>query len=414
MKKLTALILAAVMLLSLTACGAEKSTAAEETAAAFTPALATDTEGTIYFVGSWGNFEALDSVAADFKEYYPNVNIVYIKLDDYRNDLANRFATGEEIDLFMCDWWDVEYPANANIIANAEDLNSAGIDFSNIDAELLSTGLADGAQMMVPLYLMMWGYAVNLDLFKAAGAEVPTDLSGLYTACEKLAAAGCTQPIYVNSSHYGRTFIGYFMEQTASASDDMAALDATLARMNEVTGSGYVSFEGDTLEDSYNAMILRFFEGDVPMMSISTNNFSGTAKREAKSESFTANPFEYTFIPAVLSESGSAYVDQLNSVYVGVYRNSPNLELANEFLRFMLTDEEMLVLQQVKNMPTSNANNGFDSFPYLQSAQLFNVTAEGMYSLNEEYGLNTLSAYKSDDSSAMYEKMEAYLADGLK
>ena len=426
MKKITALLLAAALMLSLAACGSGASAAPETTAAAaaaaeteaavetgFVPALDTDMEATLYFAGSWGNFEALDQVALNFREYYPNVEVVYSKLSDYRSDLANKFATGEEIDLFMTDWWDAEYPANRNIIDNAEDLNASGIDFSGLNAELCSLAEVDGAQVMVPVYLQFWGFMVNQDLFADAGVEIPASYDELQAACEALSAAGYEQPIYVNSSQFGRTFIGYYMECRLAGSDETTALNETIARADELYAAGYVSTEGDTLADDYEAIILRFFEGDIPMVPISASKFSGTLKREAKSETFTASPFSYAYIAAPYG-AGSIYADQLGAVYVGVYKDSKQTELANEFLRFMLTDEQMLVLQTVKNMPTANVNNGLDNFPYYQGQSIYCNTEEGISSLDEEYIQGVLALYKPDEShEAMYEKLEDYLANGL-
>ena len=451
MKKLTALLLTTAMTLSLTACGAGSGEAASKDAAAqenqndaakdenpgtaetaetadadeqtaestdesgFVPALAGDTAGTLNFVGSWGNFEALDQVALDFQQYYPDVEVVYTKLDDYRNDLANRFATGEEIDLFMGDWWDVEYPLNQNIIDNAADLSAAGLDLSSLEEDLLSAGAVDGAQLVVPIYQQSFGYMVNLDLFEAAGAEIPTTYTELQETCEKLSAAGYDKPIYINSSLFGRTFTGYYMEQKQAGGEDVAALDNTIAKMDELFASGYVNDEGDTLEDSYNAMILRFFEGDIPLQSISLNNYSGTAKREAKSEAFTAQPFRYTYIPAPYGEENRAYINQLGTIYVGIYKNSNQQELADEFLRFMLTENEMSTLSSIKNMPTANGSAGLENFPYLQNAEKFYNTGEGLSSIDEERILNVLSIYRGGaDHTDMYDKMNDYIENGLR
>jgi hypothetical protein len=56
------------------------------------------------------------------------------------------------------------------------------------------------------------------------------------------------------------------------------------------------------IKDNYDAVIPRFFEGDVPMMACSGDTVSGTKKREERSEAFIANPFAYTFAPIPMSE----------------------------------------------------------------------------------------------------------------
>ena len=422
LKRLSALLILAAMVLSLAACGggtassetassssaagSGESSSASSAAEGFAPALDTDIQATLTVVGSWGNFEALDQAAVDFKEYYPNVEVVYTKLSDYRSDLANRFATGEEIDLFITDWWDAGYAPCQNIIDNAEDLNEAGIDFSNLRSDMLVTGNVDGKQVLVPIYLQICGYMVNLDLLEKAGVDVPSGRGEVMAACEKLAAAGYEKPIYINSAGYGRAFEGRYMEHRIGGSDEMTALEQTIAEMDELYASGYVNDEGNTLEDGYNAMIMRFFEGDIPMQACYAANFSGTKKREAKSEAFTANPFRYTLIPAV-GEDGRGFINQLGTLYMGIYKDTPNRELADEFLRFLLTDKEMAVLQSIKNMPTANVNNGMDCFAYLKAAELYSTAdEERITAADEEHTLDTLGSYvPGGDHAAMYEKM---------
>ena len=409
-KMMIALSVLTALTMTLAGCGSSQAESTATEGGAFTPSLDTSTKATLNFVGSWGNFEALDQVALDFQKYYPDVEVVYTQLNDYRNDLSNLFATGKDIDIFMSTWWDEDYIGNEEAIANAEDLSEAGLDLSNLNADMLTTGQVDGRQLMVPLYLMSWGYMINNDIFESAGVEVPTTYEELLSACQKLKEAGYDQPVYINSSLFGRAFIGESMTNRLTTEDNESALEATLSYIDELYATGYFNNEGDSLEDAYEAMILRFFEGDIPIQPICTNNFSGTKKREAKSEAYTASPFDYSYIPISSDENGSAFIDQLGSIYIGVYKDSEQLDLVHEFLRFMLTDEEMLTLQTIKNMPTANANNGLDTFPYLKNANLIYTTKEGFSPVDEGCLLNALSAYDStSDHTAMYEKMDEYM-----
>ena len=80
-------------------------------------------------------------------------------------------------------------------------------------------------------------------------------------------------------------------------------------------GHGYVDLEScNALENDYQAVIMRFFEGDVPIMFASGNTVSGTEKRESQSEKFSANPFKYSFHPVPSTEEGG-YV--LNAISIG-------------------------------------------------------------------------------------------------
>ncbi|MBO7092106.1 MAG: hypothetical protein J6W23_10000, partial [Victivallales bacterium] len=71
-----------------------------------------------------------------------------------------------------------------------------------------------------------------------------------------------------------------------------------LTLVADFMGHGYLNLKScGELKDNYDAVILRFFEGDVPMMLASGNTVSGTKKRESKSQAFTARPFKYSFHP---------------------------------------------------------------------------------------------------------------------
>ena len=90
MKKLLCGILLICTLLSLTACGGKPQ---EETAAGFKPSLDTSTGCSITVVGSYDNFEALEAEFDKFNEIYPNVQLSYVKLDDYNNVLGTTLTT---------------------------------------------------------------------------------------------------------------------------------------------------------------------------------------------------------------------------------------------------------------------------------------------------------------------------------
>ena len=84
MKKMMCMFLAVLMILGLTACGAEKQEAAP-TVAGFKPALDSSVNCHISVAGGYSNFEALEAEFDRFNEYYPNVDLTFTKVDDYNN-----------------------------------------------------------------------------------------------------------------------------------------------------------------------------------------------------------------------------------------------------------------------------------------------------------------------------------------
>ena len=135
------------------------------------------------------------------------------------------------------------------------------------------------------------------------------------------------------------------------------------------------------LENDYNAVIMRFFEGDVPMMMASANTVSGTEKRESQSEAFTAHPFRYSYCPVPSTEKGGYF---LNSVSIGfaVNRHSANLDMANEFMRFLITTDELNLMAQTKRMVTPCTDMSLDgvyaSFGKIDEQRIINLSELGI------------------------------------
>ena len=98
MKKLLCIILVICMVVSLTACGEKVQ---KETAAGFKPALDTGKSCRITVAGSYDNFEALEAEFDRFNEIYPNVQLAYVKLDDYNNTLGTVLEGNDAPNLFF-------------------------------------------------------------------------------------------------------------------------------------------------------------------------------------------------------------------------------------------------------------------------------------------------------------------------
>ena len=124
--------------------------------------------------------------------------------------------------------------------------------------------------------------------------------------------------------------------------------------------SGVNLNECDKIEDNYEAVILRFFEGDIPMMTCSGDTVSGTKKRESRSEAFIANPFTYTFVPVPMSDEGAVFLDMSNLQF-SVNKNSSSLHMANEFMRFLISSEELNEMAQIKGLMSPTKDLSFNS-----------------------------------------------------
>ena len=114
------------------------------------------------------------------------------------------------------------------------------------------------------------------------------------------------------------------------------ALDAVV----ELIENGCIDLgECDKIEDNYSQVILRFFEGDVPMMICTGDTVSGTKKRESQSEAFTGAPFEYSFLPIPMTEEGGCFIDS-PSLNFSVNKYCDDLDMTNELMRFLIMSIE--------------------------------------------------------------------------
>ena len=111
---------------------------------------------------------------------------------------------------------------------------------------------------------------------------------------------------------------------------------------------------------NYSQVILRFFEGDVPMMICTGDTVSGTKKRESQSEAFTGAPFAYSFLPIPMTEEGGYFIDS-PSLEFSVNKDCDDLDMTNEFMRFLITDSALNEMASVKRLVTPAKDLSFDA-----------------------------------------------------
>ncbi len=377
MKKAISILLCISMVISLAACGA-KTPAQSDSEGGFAPKLDANTDCSITVAGSYDNFEALEAEFDRFNEIYPNVQLSYVKLDDYNNILATALEGEDKPDIFFSYASMIGNDKYAPVFAHMEDLSDAslGLDLNCIRSGLINHD-AEGHVMMVPVFSRSYGMLVNNDLFEKEGLSVPTTWTELMNVCEAFKGKGYASPMMgysQGSSSCLMYTVAYPMfaatlagnpEALKMANDlDPAAgeyMRPALEAVEQLIQSGCIDLaECDPIEDNYTQVILRFFEGDVPMMICAGDTVSGTKKRESQSEAFTAAPFTYTFSPIPLTEEGGYFIDS-PSVEFSVNKDGEHLDMTNEFMRFLITDSELNKMASVKRLVTPTADLSFDA-----------------------------------------------------
>ena len=397
MKKAIYTILALLLFLGLASCNAKKQQA--NTEEGFRPALDTSVKGHINFAGSYNNFEALETEFNRFNEYYPNVELVYTKIDDYNNMLGMVLNGKDAPDVYVTNSWMYGREQYKACLDHAEDLSdpALGLDLGCIRSNILLK-TDDGTLPMVPVFSTTYGMLVNNDLFQKEGIKVPSTYKEMVAAYKAFREKGYENPLMGFSATERTsifTLISYPFFFSTVAHDEkviekMNALEPsageymrpTLEKMQQFLNDICVNLDAcNAIKNYYDAVIMRFFEGDVPMMTGSGDIVSGTKKRESVSKAFAAKPFAYTFVPIPISDEGSFFLDMPNLQF-SVNKESPNLEIANEFMRFLISSRELNEMAQNKGLTSPTKDLSFNS---MYSA--FGNIPESRILSPEEFGL---------------------------
>ena len=414
MRKIVYMLLAVVMILSFCACGSESQDAATEEG--FSPALDTSTECQINVAGGYDNFEALEAEFDSFNTYYPNVELMFTKVDDYNNMIGMVLDGNDAPDIYVNYSWMYGRDQYQSSIDHAEDLADPelGLDLDCIRSNIILK-TSDGTLPMVPVFANTYGMLVNNSLFEKEGLSVPTTYEELVEVCNAFREKGYKNPMMgfsreETTSLYTLTAYPYFCETVADDAEAVEKLNAldpsageymrpTLEKMDQFLKDGCVNPKAcRKIKDNYEAVILRFFEGDVPMMLCSGDTVSGTKKRESLSEAFIANPFEYTFAPVPMSDEGVSFLDMPNLQF-SVNKDSANLDMANEFMRFLITPQELNEMAQNKGLMSPTKDLSFNSMyaafgevpeSRILSPEEFGLTDDAVFQFRQaNYGVGT-------------------------
>jgi len=397
MKKTMCMFLAVLMILGLAACGSGQQEATTEEG--FRPALDTSVSCHITVAGGYDNFEALEAEFDRFNEYYPNVELMFTKVDDYNNMIGTVLNGNDAPDIYVNYSWMYGREQYIASIDHAEDLAdpALGLDLDCIRSNIL-LHTDDGTLPMVPVFSNTYGMLVNNDLFEKEGLSIPTTYQELLAVCDAFREKGYENPMMGFSNEETTSlftlaaypFFCGTIAQDEEAVKKLNALDPsageymrpTLERTMQFVNDGCVDLDACAeIENNYDAVILRFFEGDVPMMTCSGDTVSGTKKRESRSEAFIANPFTYTFAPVPMSDEGTVFLDMPNLQF-SVNKDSPDLDMANEFMRFLITPRELNEMAQNKGLMSPTKDLSFNSM-----YAAFGAVPESRILSPEEFGL---------------------------
>ena len=428
MKKTICMLLAVLMVLSLAACGSKKQEEAAEKG--FQPSMDTSTSCKINVAGNYDNFEALETEFDRFNEYYPDVELAFTKVDDYNNMIGTVLEGKDAPDIYVNNSWMYGRDQYKASIDHAEDLSDPAL---KLDLDCIRSNIMlnteDGSLPMVPVFSNTYGMLVNNDLFEKEGLSVPTTYKELVEVCDAFSEKGYKNPIMgfskeETTSIFTLAIYPFFCGTVAEDPEAVKKLNAldpsageymrpSLEKIGQFLKDCHVDLDACAkIEDNYEAVILRFFEGDVPMMTCSGDTVSGTKKRESISEAFIAKPFKYTFVPIPMTDEGAYFLDMPNLQF-SVNKDSKNLDMVNEFMRFLVTSQELNEIAQNKGLMSPTKDLSFDNMyaafgdvpeSRILSPEVIGLTDDAVIQLRQAvYGVGT-GAMTEDEAVADYGK----------
>lgn len=367
---LSVITFSSVLLISLVGC--EKNNNYK-----FSPQLNTDEKLTLNILGYFGNFEALDAVTNDFNKYYPNISFNYQQVSG--NNLVAFLDSNFQTDIFMTS---SDTISSTNLIDYCLDLSTVNLNLNDVDQTMLTTSYKGNFLHSLPIGQNIYGIITNVTLLKKEGLDIPKNYDKFINTLNTLKTKGYV-PLQSSSTKIYPELTINMMVNTIQEDNELyndlingnlksySKIENIFNIVSNIQNNEYSLDEVNNLYpfDNYNDAILRFFEGNVPFWLCNSEKVSGMKKRETKSETFKANPFEYTYIYAPLGNKGS-YVYHEPWYGLGISKRSPSIEYAKEFMRFYATKDELNKMASTKGVPSiAKEKYNSDIYKYIDNPE---------------------------------------------
>ena len=355
----------------------------------------------IRVVGDYSNFEALEAEFDKFEELYPQVNLIYEKVDKYSDIIETVLEreTDKANIFFSYAAWTSGDPKYDTVISHMEDLSDPELE---LDLECLRPGLinhnADNKVLMLPVFSRTHGMLINKNLFEKEEIDIPETWDELLSVCDAFYQKGYESPMKgysLKDTNCWMNTVAYPIAVANLANDPETLakaneLDSTagefmreaLTKVSQLVNSNALDLDKcDAITDNYTQTILSFFEGDVPMMIVPADTVSGTLKRQSQSEAYSANPFEYVYMPIPVNANGGYFIDS-PSIQFSVNKDCDNLDLTNAFMKFLYTNEELNAMSSIKRLASPTKDMSLDPvyapFGDIPEANTFSPEAIGI------------------------------------
>ena len=395
MKKILALLLAAIMVLSMAACGAEEAPATEAAPAANAgeAAPAAGEKVTINF-DSWSNVDSgwtdcYTAIYAAFHEQYGDTitcNPVGNSYADTLSTLLLQASAGNTPDVAMvkAEWlpqlMELDCLADIKPYISEEALADYG------EASLSSYTTADGELIALPYFGQPYAMFYNKTLLEKAGVEVPTTFDELLEASAKVAALGNDEN---GNKIYGLGLVNSGLE----VSEGLNIFPWLWARGGEfIDANGNIALNSDANLKAFTEIQELYASGQSPVglsfkemrNLFASGNLAFFWDLESQTASFTqasakgeAFLDEIGAIPVPGAAAGES-VGYVSDVVLVVFKSCQNMEAAGVVAEFLGGETTIQIMFDYGKGKMSSRSSVMDSVFASVESEITAAYVEGM------------------------------------
>ncbi len=396
MKKTLALLLTALMLLSLAACAkaAPAPTAAPEATTTEAAAAPVATEApvqkdiTLTFMASQDWVQDAELALAQKFTEQTGIKVDYqiVPSDQYPNLLQTKLNSGECTDIFCSQAGRFDIVTTLNVAKNAVDL-TAEPWVATMEATAATEVTADGKVYGQPMQdtSAVWAIAYNKKIFSSLNLSIPKTWAEFTAVCDAVKASGVT-PIYEPVSD-GWHHVLWFAEMGAAYDKaepglvdalnnntkklaDSAIMKTAVDEIKEMADKGY--WGDNYMADVYADQPAKMASGEYAMTVANQGLPQQVADLNA---GLTADDIGFFVIP--LADNQMLNVNPVGPTRF-IYSGSANVEAAKQYLAFLAQPENLQYM--VDNVAK------FQNLPFSGITPKYAGTVKDFYDMYTEKG----------------------------
>jgi len=402
MKKTLALLLTALMLLSLAACAQPAPAAEEAPAETATEAAPAATEApvqqdiTLTFMASQDWVQDAELALAEKFTEQTGIKVDYqiVPSDQYPNLLQTKLNSGECTDIFCSQAGRFDIVTTLNVAKNAADL-TAEPWVATMEATAAAEVSADGKVYGQPMQdtSAVWAIAYNKKIFTDLGLSIPKSWAEFTAVCDAILASGVT-PIFEPVSD-GWHHVLWFAEMGAAYEKaepglvdalngntktfaESAIMKTAIDQIKEMADKGY--WGENYMADVYADQPAKMASGEYAMTVANQGLPQQVADLNA---GLTADDIGFFVIP--LADNQMLNVNPVGPTRF-VYSGSANVDAAKQYLAFLAEPENLQYM--IDNVAK------FQNLPFSGLTPKYSGTVKEFYDMYAEKGTVLQTAVK--------------------